>query len=251
MTEPFMAHEDPAASGSPDPAGQEPPAKRATWLWIAVGLVLAVIVTASIVMGVRSPGGLPDSATAAGTAGAAGASPTASPSGDPSAAPDAPGQFGKPSLPSDDLLDPWKGANPIDGVDPDAFVAAMKSAWSLDFRSRPLRGGLMQVGLAGDLSRKQRRLDGIIERGSGGVYEVMCQAGGTELSQPDETGLRFISDCLAQAVHGQDWQSIKSWLDGNLSTMAASGGDTWYRLPAVQMYVVSDRHVVSCTLVHL
>lgn len=215
--------------------------KRAWWLWIIVGVILAVVVTASVLVGLGSPGD--DSGRADG-----GASNSSEP-GDPAA----PGVYGTPSMPSDDPIDPWKGARPIVGVDAEAFKSAMAEKWKLDFRSRPVRGGVMQSGLAGDLGRQQRRLDGIVKSGANyATYQVMCQAGGANVTPTDETSMGFVYDCLNQVVRGQDWDRLKVWLDQNLPTMAKQGGDAWFKdLAGVRLYAESNGHILSCVLVNI
>lgn len=253
MSQPFFR----AGGGfgeEPEPA-MEPGGKlkRATWLWIIVGVVLAAVVAASVISAVTAPGG-GDSTGTDRKAVAASDQPTsqASTSSDPNVAPDNPGEYGKPSLPSNDPLDPMKGAKPIPGVDSAAFKAALQPKWSLDYRSRPTRGGALEIGMAGDLGRKQRRLDAIVHIGSGGAaYMVYCQAGGNEIVPTDDTSLGFVTDCLSQAVHGDDWQQLKSWLDQNLRSMAEKGGKTTFRLPSFQVYAESNGHVMSCVLANL
>lgn len=238
----------PGVPGDEEPSagpaeGSAEPVKPAWWLWTVVGVIIAGIVAASVIIGSMSPGG--DSGSAAD----AGESSSSAPSGTGANA--APGMFATPSLPSNDPVDPWKGVSPIAGVDIGTFKATMTEKWKLEFRSRPIRGGIQESGLAGDLGREQRRLDAIIKTGSiYAAYELMCQAGGTKTTPTDETSLGFVYDCLNQAVRGQEWDQLKGWLDQNLKSLAGQGGTTWYQLPSVRLYVESDSHIVSCTLVN-
>jgi hypothetical protein len=212
---------------------------------LGVVAVLSLAVTAVVVtVAVRA-------ATSDGGTGAAhrsaGPGASASPSG---GTPVEPGRFGRPSISSSDPYDAFHGARPIPGIDVAAARQELTTAWGLEFTSRALLGGVMWSGLGGDKSRKQRRLDAIIETNNSGsaVFQVMCQAGGTEVTPNDDTSLRFVPDCLAKAVHGPDLADLRTWLDEHLRTMAENGGSTWYQLPSLRMYVESDRHVVSCVL---
>jgi hypothetical protein len=232
--------EEPSAGQADGPAE---PTKPAWWLWTVVGAILVVIVTASVIIGSMSPGGDSAPSTASGE--------SSSPAPSNTGATSAPGVFGTPSLPANDPVDPWKGVSPIAGVEPGTFKSAMTKNWKLDFRSRPMRGGIQESGLAGDLGREQRRLDAIIKTGSRyAAYEIMCQAGGTKITPTDDTSLGFVYDCLNQAVRGEEWNQLKGWLDQNLKSMAGQGGTTWYQLPSVRVYVESDAHILSCTLVN-
>lgn len=253
MSQPFLG-----TGRGPDPEpdpdmGSGGQLKRATWLWIIVGLVLAVVITASVASIAIDPGGGGSKKSTASSkkSTTTSESPSASPSANPSVAPDNPGEYGKPAGPDGDPAQ-TSNAKAIPGVDPAAFKAALQPKWNLDYRSRPTRDGVLEIGLAGDLGRKQRRLDAIVQIGSGGAaYMVYCQAGGNDIVPTDGTSLGFITDCLSQAVHGDDWQSLKTWLDQNLRSMAEKGGKTTYRLPSFQVYAESNGHVMSCVLANL
>lgn len=204
----------------------------------AVSAVVALMIVAGIVLSSVSDDN--------GTTGAAESAGSASPG---EAAPVDPGQFGKPSLPGTDPADPWRGAQPIDGIDPGSFQAALADKWNMEFRTRPLLGGSVDVGLAGDTSRKQRRLDALIRYNNAEVvYQIMCQAGGSEIIPNDDESLRFVADCLATAVAGEDWAILETWLDDNLKAIAEGIANTWFQLPSMRVYVESSRHVISCTL---
>jgi hypothetical protein len=211
----------------------------------AGALGFAVLTAVVLVVTVGGSGGHSGASADQSAAQSASASPSAS-------TPDEPGRFGRPSLPGKDPFDQWPGARPIDGIDPPAFRKALTDAWGLEFTSRRLLGGLRWNGLGGDRTRHQRRLDAIIETTNSDLdaFEVMCQAGGTDVTPNDETSLKFVPECLAKAVPAKDLDMLRTWLDQNLKTMAENGGSTWYQLPSMRMYVESNRHVISCALVN-
>lgn len=220
-----------------------PAARR--WWRITVAAAAAVCVTvgilAAIVLGGTDakPGARPELALPGG-------------SQTQSEVPIEPGQFARPSLPGTDPADPWRGAKPISGVDPDVVRTALTGPWGLDFRTRRLLGGVRLSGIAGDGSRKQRRLDAVVDMNNDNtVYQVMCQAGGTEVAPVEDRALVFVSDCLAAAVRGESWPTLKTWLDQNLPALAQRSGSTWYRMPTVRMYVESSRNIISCTLTNI
>lgn len=218
-------------------------------LAVTAVLLAALVVTAVIVLnGGESKKTTQGAQSTQSTQSAPAASATvpASPTED---APAEPGAFGKPSLPGTDPADAWKGAKPIEGIDPAVFKTALTEKWSMSFRTRPLLAGTMEIGLAGDESRKQRRLDAIIQYdGANTVYQVMCQSGGSEIIPTDETSMAFVADCLATTVRGDQWTTLKDWLDTNLLAIAEGVTSTSFQLPSVRMYVESNRHVISCVL---
>lgn len=239
------------------PRGSEdvPQSRAQKWLWrVAVGatvVVLVGLVTAAVVV-------LGNNATKTG----AGSQPnpsssvSSSASAEPSESPSSgesfviePGAFGKPSLPGTDPADAWDGAQPIDSANVDSFKAALTDKWSMEFSTRPLLGGIMETGLSGDTARKQRRLDAIIEyNDSNVVFQVMCQAGGSEVTPTDDSSVSFMSDCLATTAQGEDWTILKAWIDSDLRNLVEGESSAWIELSSMRMYAESNQHLVSCTL---
>jgi hypothetical protein len=83
---------------------------------------------------------------------------------------------------------------PNDSADPE-----LSSRWGLAFEKVPTGRGTTEMGLAGDLTRKGRRLDGAVRFDADNrIRSVLCQAGGTEVNLvTGEVNQQFLYDCAS------------------------------------------------------
>jgi hypothetical protein len=204
---------------------------RTAGIVIGIGLIVVAVAVVIVVRGVAHH--RPLTAQTGGSG-----SMSSSPSVDASA--------GRPGMPTGPAPSP---ARTTLGIDATAFVADLRGRWGLVFEDQPFGTGSRHVGLAGDPTRAQRRLDGEVSvDGAGLARGALCMAGGTQIKiVGDDTVVPFLYDCVQHAVPVSAWAAAKSWLDAHIAWIR-TGGFVERGTDQVRLTIMGDGHSTRITV---